>query len=559
MNKNKINYQSVIDDYVKGESIEIISLKYKIAILTVKDILINNNIKIRTLEEQREVINSNFNEKYPPKEGYHYIAKYKSNGKEFNDYKNLGGFLTSYIRKQEGIEIPSLHFRQKYFVETGSYWWEQWFDIVLVPDKPVKTCPYCGWTTTDVTNRTGCFEVHLKQKHNISKMEYLKEFPDEKSYFALVNPVLNRQMSDNEDEYVVCAICGRKLARINNTHLIKHGITRSEYIQKYGYKDVVSKQYYNTLLQQSLTMNLALENKPDKFTSKPEQEIIQFLKNIKLTGKKNRKLLNGKEIDIFIAEKNLGIEFNGNIHHTEWFGGKTRMYHLNKTKQCKEKGVKLIQIFEDEFYISKEIVFNKLAHILGVQQNLPKIMGRKCIVKEIGKGIAQAFLETFHIQGYDPSTVHYGAYYNDELIAVMSFLRSKKNCNDWELTRFASNFNYICQGVGGKLFKHFVKEYKPDTVKSFADRRWTVDEENNLYIQLGFKFDSYVAPDYKYYNSHVDKYKRFHKFGFRKKSLLKKYPDDLTPDMTETEMAKKLGYDRIWDCGLIKYIWRRGE
>lgn len=25
--------------------------------------------------------------------------------------------------------------------------------------------------------------------------------------------------------------------------------------------------------------------------------------------------------------------------------------------------------------------------------------------------------------------------------------------------------------------------------------------------------------------------------------------------MTETEMVKELGYDRIWDCGLIKYIW----
>ena len=27
--------------------------------------------------------------------------------------------------------------------------------------------------------------------------------------------------------------------------------------------------------------------------------------------------------------------------------------------------------------------------------------------------------------------------------------------------------------------------------------------------------------------------------------------------MTETEMAKELGYDRIWDCGLIKYVWER--
>ena len=29
--------------------------------------------------------------------------------------------------------------------------------------------------------------------------------------------------------------------------------------------------------------------------------------------------------------------------------------------------------------------------------------------------------------------------------------------------------------------------------------------------------------------------------------------------MTETEMTIKLGYTRIWDCGLFKYVWERGE
>jgi hypothetical protein len=141
----------------------------------------------------------------------------------------------------------------------------------------------------------------------------------------------------------------------------------------------------------------------------------------------------------------------------------------------------------------------------------------------------------------------------------MSFLCSSKNSDDWELTRFASNYNYICQGVGGKVFNYFIKNNNPNMVKSFADRRWTINEENNLYIQLGFKFDSYTAPDYKYYNTNVDRYKRWHKFGFRKKILLKKYPNKVNINMTETEMVKTLGYDKIWDCGLIKYIWNKSD
>ena len=92
-------------------------------------------------------------------------------------------------------------------------------------------------------------------------------------------------------------------------------------------------------------------------------------------------------------------------------------------------------------------------------------------------------------------------------------------------------------------------------VKSFADRRWTIDEKNNVYTKLGFTFDGFTRPNYTYYNSNVDRFKRFHKFNFRKAKLLKKYPN-LDPRMTETEMAKELGYDRIWDCGLIKYIYK---
>jgi hypothetical protein len=27
--------------------------------------------------------------------------------------------------------------------------------------------------------------------------------------------------------------------------------------------------------------------------------------------------------------------------------------------------------------------------------------------------------------------------------------------------------------------------------------------------------------------------------------------------MTETEMVKELGYERIWDCGLFKFVWEK--
>ena len=137
----------------------------------------------------------------------------------------------------------------------------------------------------------------------------------------------------------------------------------------------------------------------------------------------------------------------------------------------------------------------------------------------------------------------------------MSFKKENNNCNIWELTRFATKIDYVCQGLGGKLFKYFVKNYEPIEIKSFADRRWTLDESNNLYVKLGFKLSKILPPDYKYYNNSLNKYERIHKFSLRKQRLNKKY--GLSLAMTETEMAKELGYDRIWDCGLLKYVWKK--
>ena len=288
--------------------------------------------------------------------------------------------------------------------------------------------------------------------------------------------------------------------------------------------------------------------------SNKEDEIYDKIRKHFNCVKNTRNILNGKEIDIFIPSKNIGIEYNGLRWHSEWFGGKSMSYHLNKLNECNEKNIKLIHIFEDEYIEHKEIVLNKLFHILNICKPSNKIMARKCDIVEIDKCTAEIFLNQYHIQGFASSTVYLGCFYESNLIGVMTF---KKECKDgyWELNRFASDYNYICQGVGGKLFKYFIKKYNPIEVKSFADRRWTIDKDNNLYTKLGFTLEKVLKPDYKYYNPKVDKYKRFHIFNFRKEILHKKYGFDMS--MTETEMVKELGYDKIWDCGLFKYVWKK--
>jgi hypothetical protein len=179
-------------------------------------------------------------------------------------------------------------------------------------------------------------------------------------------------------------------------------------------------------------------------------------------------------------------------------------------------------------------------------------MGRKTIIREIDNDTAKEFLNNNHIQGYTNSTLRIGAYYQGILIGVMCFNKTGIK-DEWVLNRFATDNRYICQGIGGKLFKYFIKNYNPNKVKSFADRRWTLSEDN-IYTKIGFKLVKKLNPDYRYISDSNSR-ERIHKFNLRKKTLHNKY--DFPIDMTEKEMVKNLGLYKIWDCGLYKYEWNK--
>lgn len=550
----EIDINGLIKDYENGLSIYDVCEKYKIGKLKVKDILKTNNITLRKRGKQplknEEFVVKDFKiKKFEPHEGYHYVARDRKSGFETNDYMNLGGKLTSYIEREYGILSPTLYDRRLYYMRTGNYWWEQWFDIVEVKDREVKKCPYCNWVTNDIENRSGAFSIHILKKHRMTKMDYLEKHPEDKRYFSMANLTANLQMESDKNKFVVCKICGKKLRRISSEHLSKHNITKKEYIEKYGKDEMVCNEFNEFLVNQMKIINSEMVH---NFSSKAEHEIIDSIKSFGVECGKNRKILNGKELDIFIPSHNLAIEYNGNLWHSENYG-KDKKYHLNKLDECNKKGVKLVQIFEDEYMLHKDIVLSKLKHLLKLDYELKKMQGRKCYVEVIDKAIGDDFFEKNHIQGTTNCSIMFGAFYKDELIAVMSFLN--ENDGNWNLVRYASRIDVRCQGIASKLFTAFVREYNPRYIRSFADRRWTVDGTDNLYTKLGFRLEQCTKPNYTYYNSKVDRYKRFHKFGFKKEVLINKY--GFNQGMSELEMARELGYDRIWDCGLFKYVWKK--
>jgi hypothetical protein len=548
----------IIDLYTnQGMGTHILAKKFNVGHKKISSILKENNVPIKSKGGQIKNEIDISKTKVIQYDSNRYGLKCKLTGKVIKDVNNLSGEITRHIiQTQPDVEIPKNNYqRKKYENENGKKWYEDYFDKIELEIKDTRKCSLCDWTTTDIENNTGCFEQHVKNVHNRSIYDYLIEFPNE---IHLHKEVYEKQHKLNsEDSHVICEICGEKMVGITNTHLsFQHNMTISEYKLLYPNSRIVSEKTSEKLTNQIIEINKTIT---PTWTSKGEIELREYIESLgfnTIKGK-NRKILEGKEIDIIIPELKICFEYNGLYFHTEEMG-KNSTYHLNKTLDCYKLGYKLYHIFEDEWMANKEITKSKIKHLLGKGDGV-RIGGRQIVIKTIDSKIKKEFLDKYHIQGNDKSTICYGGYYNDELVGVMTF-NGKRNMTktkhgEYELTRFATNNTYIISGLASKMVKHFINEHNPVSIISFADRRWTIDGDNNLYTKLGFELIKILPPEYYYYSSKFNRYKRFHKFVFGKNNLKKKYPH-LDFNKSENELTKELGFSKIWNCGLYKYELR---
>lgn len=545
----------------QGYSTHKLAELYKVGHKKISQTLKDNNVEIKKRGGQIMIGNSNDLEKSKVKkytsEDKELIAKCKKTSITINDPNNLSGKLTKHIIEIYGdVNIPTNTYqRKKYEQINGKKWFEEYFEIIEV-DKDIKRkCNLCEWETTDIYNKSGCFTNHLENKHKISIDDYLIQFPEDIQYHHNYTKRTGREKELLlEQNFVICQLCNEKMKGISNTHLKnKHNISVEEYKLKFPNSKIVSESTSNILSEIIKETNI---NFQPTWTSKGETEIKEFIEGLgfEVYKGKNRKLLEGKEIDLIIPELKVAIEYNGLYFHTEDMG-KNSTYHLNKTLACNQLGYKLIHIFEDEWMVNKELVKSKLKHIFGVSDGT-KIGARKVIVNKISKEDKSYFLDEFHIQGNDKSDIFYGTYYNNILVGVMTF-NSQRNMTknvkgEYELSRFSTRQGYIISGLASKILKQFINDYSPKSIISFADRRWTTDGNNNMYTKLGFGLTSILKPTYFYYSSKVNRYKRYHKFSFGKNNLKNKF-NGIDLNKSESEITKELGYSKIWDCGLFKY------
>jgi very-short-patch-repair endonuclease len=287
------------------------------------------------------------------------------------------------------------------------------------------------------------------------------------------------------------------------------------------------------------------------FVSSYELEIEKFLKSMEIENINTsvRNIKDIKEIDILCNDQKIAIEFNGLYWHSDLF--KEKNYHQEKTNKMNSLGYRLIHIFEDDWIEKRSVCESILRNSFNKNEN--RIFARKCEIKEVCLNDSKEFLKMNHIQGHCISKYRYGLYHNDKLVMLLTLGNNRKNLgtkskvDEFELLRMCSVLNTNIVGGASKLLDFFIKKHNPKKITSYCDKKYGT---GIMYEKLGFKHQYDTKPNYFYVKGN----KKYNRFSFRKDVLIKKGYDKTK---TESQIMKKLGYNKIYDCGSMKFEWNK--
>lgn len=282
--------------------------------------------------------------------------------------------------------------------------------------------------------------------------------------------------------------------------------------------------------------------------SKGQKELADYVKSLGVKVIENdRSMISPLELDIYLPDHRLAIEFNGVYWHSDAHNSDPN-YHANKTDQCEMLGIQLIHVFESEWENKKNVVKSYIRRHIGMYARVFDA-DNDCFIKELSED------ETFDILQFNSmfdiwySSKNFALFTNDgnKLVALMSFAKMPHS-NEWTLQTYYEVPDVHVNNGPRKLYECFENTCNPGGfVMTFVDRRW---ENGNIYEQLGFSFDGvtspmqwYVAKDEKRSVMHSQSEYVHIKESFQTYDESKSDVDNLHDN----------GYDVIYDAGYYVY------
>jgi G:T-mismatch repair DNA endonuclease (very short patch repair protein) len=264
----------------------------------------------------------------------------------------------------------------------------------------------------------------------------------------------------------------------------------------------------------------------NKRGSKPEDEIFEFLtKKGFVVKQSDRTLLRSKEIDLYLPENDFAIEFNGVYWHTEE-RGKGETYHYDKWLDCKNQGVELVQIWEDDWMRNKEVILKSL-----LQKLVPNVKKATVIkeVKVISETMAQDFITTNSSAVVVNANVYVGSFDSKDILSSVATLNTTEES--------VTIVSFVAKPYPAKAFGNildFIASTYPGATVTFVDDNCF--SFSNVLEEYGFVATDTLKPDFM----HVSKRERL-----SASSVLATYVK-----LTNEKLP------RIWDAGKTIYIYQ---
>ena len=249
------------------------------------------------------------------------------------------------------------------------------------------------------------------------------------------------------------------------------------------------------------------------------------------------------ELDIYVKEKNLAVEYNGCYYHaSNGINHRGKNYHFNKNVIAYKEGIELIQVWEDQWKNQKEIIKDIIAARLGIIRG-EKIYARKCEIRDVSTADYREFCNKYHVQGYRSASIKLGLYYKNELVQIASFNKARQysynsiDKYEYEWVRGCISSNNKVVGGTSKLLKYFIDTYKPNNILCFSD--WNLFSGKG-YEEAGFQLEGYTGPD-KFYITINNKMQRINRSPYAYQQY--------------KQMVNEGKLFECHGCGSKKFVW----
>ena len=282
--------------------------------------------------------------------------------------------------------------------------------------------------------------------------------------------------------------------------------------------------------------------------SMQEVRVANYVRSLGLEcQERDRTVLDGQEIDVYVPSRQIGIEVNGLLYHSYHptiFNRRglpeNRLRHLSKTTTAANSGVTLLHYTDHQINNQWDIVSSNIRSKLGLQT---RIGARQCAISPVNTHDQKEFFKANHLQGWVASTAAWGLYYQGTLVQCLSVGHNRYRQGELEILRFASTLNTTVVGGLGKLIKQVRKISPNKVITTYCDRDIST---GNGYVNAGFTIIGYSKPGYFW----TDGSKIVSRYRAQKQSLAK-WMSEYDPTLSESENMFKAGYRRFWNCGNI--------